>query len=107
MTELIADILHKVSTTNPIFVVNQSGHIAYVNHKALELAGITDTTPDPGNGGVYVRDAHGKLTGKLVEPPAYKAFAAKRTSSLYLYRRLALVAEATPSSARTTATPRC
>lgn len=76
MTELTADILDKVSTTNPIFVVNQSGHIAYVNHKALEMAGITDTTPDPGNGGVYVRDSRGKLTGKLIEPPAYKAFAA-------------------------------
>lgn len=79
MAELNADILDKVSTTNPIFVVNQSGHIAYVNHKALELAGITDTTPDPGNGGVYVRDANGKHTGKLIEPPAYKAFAAVMT----------------------------
>ena len=75
MTELNADLLDKVSTTNPIFVVNQSGHIAYVNHKALELAGITDGTPDPGNGGVYVRDSRGKLTGVLIEPPAYAAFA--------------------------------
>jgi predicted amidohydrolase YtcJ len=57
MAELSADLLDQVSTTNPIFVVNQSGHIAYVNHKALELAGVTDATPDPGNGGVYVKDA--------------------------------------------------
>jgi predicted amidohydrolase YtcJ len=53
MAELNADLLDKVSTTNPIFIVNQSGHIAYVNHKALEVSGITDSTPNPGNGGVY------------------------------------------------------
>ena len=81
MAELTADLLDTVSTTNPIFVVNQSCHIAYVNHKALELAGITDTTPDPGNGGVYVKDAKGRLTGKLIEPPSYAAFAKKMTPS--------------------------
>lgn len=79
MAELNADLLDQVSTTNPIFVVNQSGHIAYVNNKAFEEAGITDKTPDPGNGGVYVRDANGKLTGVLHEPPAYAAFASKMT----------------------------
>lgn len=79
MAELTADLLDKVSTTNPIFVVNQSGHIAYVNHKALEIAGVTDSTPDPGNGGVYVKDSKGRLTGKLVEPPAYAAFSEKMT----------------------------
>ena len=77
MAELNADLLDKVSTTNPIFIINQSGHIAYVNHKALEVSGITDSTPNPGNGGVYVRDAQGKLTGVLVEPPSYVAFAKK------------------------------
>ena len=77
MAELNADLLDAVSTTNPIFVVNQSGHIAYVNHKAFEEAGVTDATPDPGNGGVYVRDAKGKLTGVLHEAPSYAAFAKK------------------------------
>ena len=79
MAELNADLLDKVSTTNPIFIVNQSGHIAYVNHKALELGGITESTPNPGNGGVYARDAQGKLTGVLIEPPSYSAFARKMT----------------------------
>lgn len=77
MSELNADQLDKVSTTNPIFVINQSGHIAYVNHKALEESGITESTPNPGNGGVYARDAQGKLTGVLIEPPSYAAFAKK------------------------------
>jgi len=79
MAELNAELLDTVSTTNPIFVVNQSGHIAYVNHKAFEEAGVTDATPDPGNGGVYVRDANGKLTGVLHEPPSYSVFAKKMT----------------------------
>lgn len=79
MAELNADLLDKVSTTNPIFIVNQSGHIAYVNHKALEVSGVTENTPNPGNGGVYVRDDQGKLTGVLVEPPSYAAFAKKMT----------------------------
>ncbi len=79
MAELNADLLDQVSTTNPIFVVNQSGHIAYVNHKAMELAGIKEDTPNPGNGGVYVRDAQGKHTGVLIEPPSFMAFAKQMT----------------------------
>jgi len=70
MAELTADILDKVSTDVPILVMNQSGHIAYVNHKAFELAGINDKTPNPGNGGIYMKDAQGRLTGVVVEPSA-------------------------------------
>ncbi len=77
MAELTADDLDKVSTTVPIFIVNQSGHIGYVNHKALELAGVTDSTPNASGGGVYVKDAQGKLTGKLIEPPSFSPFMAK------------------------------
>lgn len=77
MAELTADDLDKVSTTVPIFIVNQSGHIGYVNHKALELAGVTNKTPNPAGGGIYVKDAKGQLTGKLVEPPTYLPFMAK------------------------------
>ena len=47
MASLDADTLDTVSATVPIVVLNQSQHIAYVNHKAFELAGITDSTPDP------------------------------------------------------------
>ena len=77
MAELTADDLDKVSTTVPIFIVNQSGHIGYVNHKALELAGVTNKTPNPAGGGIYVKDAKGQLTGKLVEPPTYLPFMSK------------------------------
>lgn len=77
LAELNADILDKVSTEVPIFVVNQSGHIAYVNRKAFELAGITNKTPNPVGGGVFVKDAQGNLTGKLIEPTSYLPFMAK------------------------------
>ncbi|QWD90387.1 amidohydrolase [Polynucleobacter sp. MWH-Braz-FAM2G] len=77
MAELNADDLDKVSKDVPIFIVNQSGHIGYVNHKALELAGVTEKTPNPPGGGIYVKDAQGKLTGKLIEPPTYLPFMAK------------------------------
>jgi predicted amidohydrolase YtcJ len=77
MAELTTEVLDKVSTDVPIFIVNQSGHIAYVNTKAFEVAGVTSKTPNPPGGGIYVKDAQGKLTGKLIEPPSYLPFQAK------------------------------
>jgi predicted amidohydrolase YtcJ len=73
MSELTADILDQVSTTKPIFVMNQSMHIAYVNHKALEMAGLTDSSPDP-KGGKLLRDSKGRLTGVVYESPAFYLF---------------------------------
>jgi predicted amidohydrolase YtcJ len=63
MAELTTEVLDKVSTDVPIFIVNQSGHIAYVNTKAFEVAGVTNQTPNPPGGGIYVKDAQGNLTG--------------------------------------------
>lgn len=76
MAELTAADLDKISTEVPILVVNTSGHIAYANHKAMEIAGVTNKTPNPKGGGVYVKDAQGNLTGKLVEAPAFIPFLA-------------------------------
>jgi len=73
MSELTADILDKVSTTKPIFILNQSMHIAYVNHKALEVAGLTDSSPDP-KGGRLLKDSKGHLTGVVYESPAFYLF---------------------------------
>jgi len=74
MSELNADILDRVSRSNPIFVMNQSGHLAYANHKAMEIAGITDATPNPPGGGVYVKDADGHLTGVLDDSSTFFPF---------------------------------
>jgi predicted amidohydrolase YtcJ len=71
---LTADDLENASGGRPVFVLNQSGHIGYVNHAALAAASIDVDTPDP-PAGSYVRDAHGQPTGELHEPPAFAAFA--------------------------------
>jgi predicted amidohydrolase YtcJ len=76
MAELTADILDKVSTTKPIFVMNQSMHIAYVNHKAMEIAGLTDSSPDP-TGGKLLKDSKGHLTGVVYEVPSFYLFLSK------------------------------
>jgi predicted amidohydrolase YtcJ len=77
MAELTVTVLDQVSKDVPIFIVNQSGHIAYVNSKAYEVAGVTNQTPNPPGGGIYVKDESGNLNGKLIEPPSYLPFQAK------------------------------
>jgi predicted amidohydrolase YtcJ len=58
--------LTAVSPQNPVYLVHASGHAAFANAKAMELAGITRTTADPA-GGEIVRDAQGEATGLLRE----------------------------------------
>lgn len=67
--QLNFETLDAISTEVPIVVVNKSGHIAYGNHKAFELAKITDATPKP-IGGSYQKDKEGHLTGVGYEVPA-------------------------------------
>ena len=50
----------------PVFLTNRDGHGAWVNSKALEIAGITDTTADPSDGRIE-RDADGTASGTLHE----------------------------------------
>ncbi|MCR4711656.1 MAG: amidohydrolase [Clostridia bacterium] len=50
----------------PVEIYRVCGHIAYVNSKALELAGITRETPDP-VGGTIGRDENGEPNGILYE----------------------------------------
>jgi len=59
--------LDAIVPDRPMLLVASSGHAALVNTVALDLAGITDDTPDPA-GGVIVRDPEtGKATGLLLE----------------------------------------
>ena len=48
------DDLDKVSLTLPVLAIHQSGHLAAINSKGLELFGITAEATDPA-GGVYRR----------------------------------------------------
>src|SRR5690606_33007650 len=59
--------LSRVSPRNPVILTHASGHASFVNARAMELAGITRSTPNP-PGGEIVRDARGEPTGYLREP---------------------------------------
>ncbi len=58
--------LDKVIPDIPAYLPDKSGHAAWVNSKALKIAGITAATPDP-PGGQIQRDAIGNPTGILFE----------------------------------------
>ncbi|NKB35911.1 MAG: amidohydrolase family protein [Gammaproteobacteria bacterium] len=59
-------LLDKVFANRAVYIVEGSQHHAFVNSKALSLAGINKATADP-VGGRFVRDETGELTGELVE----------------------------------------
>jgi predicted amidohydrolase YtcJ len=58
--------LDSVVPDRPAFIPNRDGHGAWVNSRALELAGIRADTPDPASGRIE-RDAEGRPTGTLHE----------------------------------------
>jgi predicted amidohydrolase YtcJ len=60
------DALSAVSPDNPVYLTHASGHASFVNARALELAGIDASTPDP-NGGTIVRGPDGRATGLMRE----------------------------------------
>lgn len=62
------ELLDEVCSDKPIFFVSSTGHEAWVNSKALEMAGIDKNTPDPLPGFQYFkRDKDGNPTGRLFE----------------------------------------
>lgn len=58
--------LDKAFPDRPVLLINAEAHGAWVNTKALELAGINRDTPDP-FGGQIARDEAGVATGFLYE----------------------------------------
>ena len=58
--------LEAVAPENPVCLTAKSLHVSWANSTALQLAGITASTPDPANGQIQ-RDAHGNPTGLLFE----------------------------------------
>jgi predicted amidohydrolase YtcJ len=59
-------LLDRVAPDNPVALIDISVHSVWLNSKALQLAGITASTPTP-EGGVIERDAKGEPTGVLRE----------------------------------------
>ena len=62
----VHDALSKVSPNNPVILTHASGHAAFVNKRAMELANITRRTPNP-PGGEIVKGPDGEPTGLLRE----------------------------------------
>jgi len=61
--------LDAIVSDRPVFLRNRDGHGAWVNTKALRLAGIDKATPDPKDGRIE-RDEHGDPVGMLQEGAA-------------------------------------
>jgi len=58
--------LDAVVPDRPVFLPNRDHHGAWVNTRALEVAGVRESTPDPVDGR-FERDAGGRPTGTLHE----------------------------------------
>jgi predicted amidohydrolase YtcJ len=56
-----------------VMVINQGGHMAVVNSLALEMAGVTAKTKDPGNGR-FLREANNEPNGTVLNHPAMDYF---------------------------------
>ena len=64
------ELLDAIVPDRPVFLTNRDGHGAWVNSRALELAGITSSTPDPAFGRIE-RDPDGTPVGMLQEGAIY------------------------------------
>lgn len=62
-----------ISPNHPVMLINQGGHMAVVNSMALELAGVSASTPDPGNGR-FLREANNEPSGTIMNHPAMDVF---------------------------------
>jgi predicted amidohydrolase YtcJ len=61
-----ATMLERACPGRPVALYAHDHHSRWVSHRALQLAGIDETTPDPA-GGALRRDPDGRLTGILHE----------------------------------------
>ena len=60
------EVLDRIVPDRPVYLPNRDGHGAWVNSRAMELAGITRETPDPPDGRIE-RDDAGEPSGTLHE----------------------------------------
>lgn len=67
VNDIDKSILDKIAPNNPVYLIDDTNHIAWVNSRALALAGITKDTPDPENGIIDRDPKSGEPTGILKE----------------------------------------
>jgi hypothetical protein len=77
----VASELDQVSDELPVLVIHQSGHLASMNHKSLEIAGITSSSDDPA-GGLIRRESDGVTPNGVLEEMAFFAPVFKLFASL-------------------------
>ena len=58
--------LDQVSKDHPVVVEHRGGHTGYYNSKALEMADVNKSTPNP-PGGTFDRDPNGNLNGRVTD----------------------------------------
>ena len=63
--------LDRIVPDRPVFLMNRDVHGAWVNSRALHVAGITKDTPDPWDGRIERDPTTGEPTGALHEGAAY------------------------------------
>ncbi|GAA2001317.1 amidohydrolase [Brevibacterium samyangense] len=63
------DDLDEVAPDNPVVLTRTCGHVILVNSAALRVSGVPEDVADP-EGGAFVRDASGRLTGIVQEQSA-------------------------------------
>ncbi|MFN3891464.1 MAG: amidohydrolase [Beijerinckiaceae bacterium] len=68
------DDLDKVSTELPVVIIHQSGHLASLNSKALEMAGFNARTQDPAGGFIRRREGSSEPNGVLEETAMMAVF---------------------------------
>ena len=71
MPHIVKEEIDSVSGDFPVWIWHPSLHRAYVNSKAFEISGITEDVKNP-EGGIFVRNSDGKLTGQMEEMAAYQ-----------------------------------
>lgn len=60
------DGLSRISPDNPVMLKHASGHLVFVNQKAMDLCGIDANTKDP-EGGAILKDEKNRITGVFNE----------------------------------------
>jgi predicted amidohydrolase YtcJ len=62
--------LDEIVSDRPVYIEGFDGHTGWANSKALQLSGITKTTPNPANGEIVRDPQTGEATGALKENAA-------------------------------------
>ena len=63
-----------IAPNHPVMLINQGGHLAAVNSLALEMAGVTSSTPDPVNGRFLRETGSNEPDGTIMNHPAMDVF---------------------------------